>query len=138
MKCRNCKSKKFDKIINLGSQPISSKTFTRKVKLKKYPLDLFQCRKCDLVQLSKVAPANVMYGTGYGYWTSLSKLMVDHMKKKVKKINYLKKFSRVLDIGCSDPTFLDLLKSKNKKLELFAIDPSSGKFNEIFKKKISI
>ena len=65
----------------------------------------------------------------------LSKLMVDHMKKKVKKINYLKKFSRVLDIGCSDPTFLDLLKSKNKKLELFAIDPSSGKFNEIFKKK---
>ena len=135
MKCRNCKSKKFDKIINVGSQPISSKTFTSKIKLKKYPLDLFQCRKCDLVQLSKVAPANIMYGTGYGYWTSLSKLMVNHMKKKVNKINHLKKFSRVLDIGCSDPTFLDLLKSKNKTLELFAIDPSSEKFKKIFKKK---
>ena len=29
MKCRNCK-KKFNKIINIGSQPISSKSYKRK------------------------------------------------------------------------------------------------------------
>ena len=99
--------------------------------MKSYPLDLFKCNKCDLIQLSKAAPPGVMYGSGYGYWTSLSRLMIDHMKKKVNKIK-LKKSARVLDIGCSDPTFLELLKSKNKNLELFAVDPSSEKFKGSF------
>ena len=82
MKCRNCKNQKFKKIINIGSQPVSSKTFKKKISLKSYPLDLFKCNKCDLIQLSKAAPPGVMYGSGYGYWTSLSRLMIDHMKKK--------------------------------------------------------
>ena len=30
MKCRNCQSKKLQKIINLGSQPVSSKTYKKK------------------------------------------------------------------------------------------------------------
>ena len=82
MKCRNCKKKKFNKIINIGSQPISSKSYKRKKKLKNYPLDLFKCNSCNLVQLSKVAPAKEMYGDTYGYWTGLSDLMINHMKKK--------------------------------------------------------
>ena len=82
MKCRNCKSFKLKKIIKIGHQPISSKTFKKKIKLRKYSLDLFKCEICDLVQLSKAAPADDMYGAGYGYWTGLSQLMIAHMKKK--------------------------------------------------------
>jgi len=88
--------------------------------------------------LSKVAPAEDMYGLPYGYWTSLSKLMIKHMRKKVIKLKVskkLKKYSRVLDIGSSDPTFLNLLKTINKNLELFAIDPSSEKFKKSFEEK---
>jgi NDP-4-keto-2,6-dideoxyhexose 3-C-methyltransferase len=135
MKCRNCKSLKLKKIIKIGHQPISSKTFKKKIKLRKYYLDLFKCEACDLVQLSKAAPANDMYGSGYGYWTGLSQLMVAHMKKKIEKLNKLKKDSYILDIGCSDPTFLDLIKKKNQKLNLFAVDPSSEKFKNTFEKK---
>ena len=43
MKCRNCKKTKFDKIIKIGSQPISSRTYKSKIKLEKYPLDLYKC-----------------------------------------------------------------------------------------------
>ena len=60
------------------------------------------------------------------------------MRKKVKKLKIakkLKKYSRILDIGSSDPTFLNLLKTINKNLELFAIDPSSEKFAKSFKEK---
>jgi hypothetical protein len=138
MKCRNCKSKNFKKIINIGSQPISSKTYYKQKKLNTYPLDLYICEKCKLIQLSKVAPANEMYGASYGYWTALSPLMINHMKKKVvkiKKSKKLKNYSRILDIGSSDPTFLHLLKKANKNLELFAIDPSAGKFKDSFNKK---
>ena len=137
MKCRNCKKSNFDRIIKIGKQPISSKTYKFKKKLKKYSLDLFQCKSCKLIQLSKVAPAKDMYGSGYGYWTGLSPLMINHMKKKVTKLKnqkFLKNHSRVLDIGCSDPTFLKLIKKTKKNLELYAVDPSSEKFKNIFNK----
>ena len=138
MKCRNCKKIKFLKIIKIGDQPISSSTLKNKKKLKKYPLDLFKCQNCNLIQLSKVAPADKMYGNSYGYWTGLSDLMINHMKKKVEWIKKSKKIlkkSRALDIGCSDPTFLKLLKKVDKSLELFAVDTSSEKFEESFKKE---
>ena len=91
MKCRNCKKTKFDKIIKIGLQPISSRTYKSKIKLKKYPLDLFKCKHCKLIQLSRVAPAKDMYGSGYGYWTGLSPLMINHMKKKyqIKQKKYI-------------------------------------------------
>ena len=117
MKCRNCKNKKFKKIIKIGSQPISSRTYYKIKKLRTYPLDLYICLKCRLVQLSKVAPANEMYGSSYGYWTSLSPLMINHMKKKMEKLKrskIIKKNSRILDIGSSDPTFLNFLRKINK------------------------
>ena len=79
MKCRNCKKSKFIKIINIGSQPISSRTYIKRKKLKKYSLDLYKCKSCKLIQLSQVAPVEDMYGLPYGYWTSLSKLMINHM-----------------------------------------------------------
>ena len=142
MKCRNCKKIKFIKIIDIGSQPISSRSYKSTKDLKKYPLDLYECKSCGLVQLSKVAPAKEMYGDTYGYWTGLSNLMINHMKKKatyLKSEKKLKKNSKVLDIGSSDPTFLNLLKQKEKSLELFAIDPSSSKFKKSFaEKKINL
>ena len=142
MKCRNCKNKKFKKIIKIGLQPISSRAYNKIKKLNTYPLDLYICEKCKLIQLSKVAPANEMYGPSYGYWTSLSPLMIKHMQKKVEKLKKIKKLknkSRILDIGSSDPTFLFLLKKISKNLELFAIDPSSEKFRDNFdKKKINL
>lgn len=138
MKCRNCSSSKFKKIVEIGSQPISSRTHHKIVKLKKYPLDLYECQNCKLVQLSKVAPSNEMYGSTYGYWTGLSTLMINHMKKKVKRIQkmqFIKNNSLILDIGSSDYTFLSLFKNFKKNLNLFAIDPSAKKFELGFKKR---
>ena len=65
-----------------------------------------------------------MYGNSYGYWTGLSDLMINHMKKKVE---WLKKSKKILKksvlwiLDCSDPTFLKLLKKVDKSLELFAV-----------------
>ena len=87
MKCINCKTKKLDKIVNLGKQPISSLFYNKpKKNLKSYPLDLYKCKKCNLVQLKELAPLENMYGSTYGYSTSLSPLMNEHMKEKYLKI----------------------------------------------------
>ena len=62
MNCKNCKSKRLKKIIFLNKQPISS-VYLKKpnYKLKKYSLDLYECKKCRLVQFSKLPPLEEMY-----------------------------------------------------------------------------
>ena len=142
MKCRNCRKKSFKKILDLGSQPISSLFYkSKKYKLKSYPLDLYKCNSCDLIQFSKLAPLDDMYGSTYGYRTSLSKYMINHMKEKFKKFNdfkYLRKNSNLLDIGSNDGTFLNFFANKRKDLSLFGMDPSSEKFLDYYNKKINL
>ncbi len=90
MKCRNCKKKIFTLISKIGKQPISSIFLKKKKYIKNYSLDLFQCKFCDLVQLSKIPSLKDMYGPQYGYKTSVSGLMVNHLKKKFNWIKKLK------------------------------------------------
>ena len=141
MKCKNCKNPKLKKVFRIGKQPISSVFFEKpKNNLKAYSLDLFECSKCDLVQFSSLPPLNDMYGLTYGYNTSLSPLMVNHMKQKYKflKLNYNKLLKgQILDIGSNDGTFLNLLKSI-KNVKLFGMDPSSEKFLNNYKKNITV
>ena len=87
MICKNCKNLNLKRVFQIGKQPISSVFFNKPTKnLKKYSLDLFKCPKCDLIQFSSLAPLEDMYGLTYGYNTSLSPLMVNHMKNKFRFI----------------------------------------------------
>ncbi len=142
MNCRNCKKKNLKKILDIGSQPISSLFYkSKKYNLKSYPLDLFKCNSCDLIQFSKLAPLDDMYGSTYGYRTSLSKYMIDHMLNKFKKLNkkkFVKKGSSVLDIGSNDGTFLNFFAKKSGDISLFGMDPSSKKFKNFYNKKINL
>ena len=136
--CKNCKFKKLKKILNFGKQPVSSVFYKKKTfNLKSYSLDLYKCEKCDLVQFKSLAPLDEMYGQTYGYRTSLSNLMVTHIKNKyltiINSIN-LKKDDFILDIGSNDGTFLNTF-AKEKYLNLFGVDPSSENLKNIMTKK---
>jgi len=79
--CRNCKSNKLKKVITVGSQPLSGIFYkNKKFNLKKYSLDLFKCSNCKLIQLYKSAKSHQMFGETYEYRTSLSNLMISHIK----------------------------------------------------------
>jgi len=141
MFCRNCRKKLFKKIITVNSQPISSIFYKKKKEnLKKYSLNLFQCSHCKLVQLLNSIPTEKMYGTTYGYQTSLSNLMINHLKIKFKNIikkKILNKYSNILDIGSNDGTFLNFFADL-KINGLFGIDPSGKKFRKFYNKKIKL
>jgi len=79
-----------------------------------------------------------MFGETYEYRTSLSKMMISHIKNKVKylkKKNLIKNNSSVLDIGSNDGTFLNNL---NKSMQLYGIDPTAKKFKHLYNKNISV
>ena len=53
-KCKICKNKNLKKIVEIGSQPLSGIFLkSKRYNLTKYPLNLYKCKKCDLVQLLK-------------------------------------------------------------------------------------
>ena len=134
MKCKNCKHNPLEKIVKIGKQPLSGFFYpNKKKKLEKYSLDLHKCPKCHLVQLSNLANTKKMYGSHYGYKTSVSKMMLLHLKEKIqrlKKFKFIKKGNNILDIGSNDASFLKLL---GNKYNLYGIDPSANKFKNNYK-----
>lgn len=138
--CRLCKNKKFKKIINLYNQNLSG-VFPEHINKQpsKAPLELTRCTFCNLIQLAHYANINEMYGKTYGYHSSISPLMISHLKKKadhiIKKIKFTNK-DNILDIGCNDGSFLNFFKKT--KVQRFGIDPSSKKFAKNFQKGIKI
>ena len=141
MICRNCKKKKFSKISKIGEQPISSLFLKKIIKIKDYSLDLYKCTNCNLVQLSKIPNLKDMYGPEYGYKTSVSNLMVNHLKNKINKLNkygVFKNNTQILDIGSNDGTFLNFFSNIKKKVNLYGIDPSAGAFLDNYKKGINL
>ena len=143
-KCRLCGSDKFHKIVSLGKQSLSS-IFPKNKKKNpiKSPLELIKCKNldhsCGLVQLKHSANIQKMYGTTYGYHSSISPLMLNHLKKKadyLKKNFKISKKDNILDIGCNDGSFLNFFK--NKRAKRFGIDPSSKKFKKNFDNDIKL
>ncbi len=137
--CRICKSKKLEKVYNLGLMSFTG-IFPEKKnsKIPKGKLKLVRCKRCSLLQLEDNFDSNLMYGDNYGYMSSLNRAMEFHLKLKSKYLldSYkLKKGNYVLDIGSNDGTFLKFFK---KKLNLFACDPTIKKFKKYYRKDINI
>mgnify|MGYP006086646185 CR=1 FL=1 len=134
MKCKNCKQSSLKKIVKIGKQPLSGFFYsTKKNNLGKYSLDLYKCSNCELVQLNNPANTKKMYGTHYGYKTSVSQMMISHLREKInrlKKNKLIKKGNNILDIGSNDASFLKLF---GKNYNLYGIDPSAEKFKKEYK-----
>ena len=102
-------------------------------RIKKEPIDLVICKKCELVQLNHNFNLKYLYGPGYGYRTGINKTMTDHVKKitmLLAKKTYLKKGELVLDIASNDGTLLNFYK---KGVIKFGIDPILKKHKDNYK-----
>lgn len=131
--CRICYSKSLNKVINLGSLAFTGKFWNKNKKVPKAPLELVQCKKCELVQLGHNFSRKFLYSKDYGYRSGINNTMRNHLLKIVRKINTLvelKKNDVVLDIASNDGTLLN--SYKNKKIKKFGIDPTIIKFNKYY------
>ena len=117
--CLLCKKKKLKSIFSLGNLFVSN--FVNRNKIKKgirAPLNLLYCKNCSLIQLSHIAPQEIMYKRFYWYRSGVTKTMKDGLKdlyKESLKFVKLKKNDVVLDIGANDGTLLNYYKNKNIK-----------------------
>ena len=115
--CLLCRNKKLKKVFSLGNLIVSN--FVKKNNIKKgikAPLQLLYCDNCSLIQLSHIAPQEIMYRRFYWYRSGVTKLMKSALKnifEESLKYVKLKKNDVILDIGANDGTLLKYYKKKN-------------------------
>ncbi len=137
--CRMCESTKFFKVINLGNHPlVNSLIEKKKIKFKDpvFPIELMQCKKCKLVQLTKIIDAEEIYkNVDYLYFSSdmpsLKKYFKDYSLDLEKR--FLKKNDLVVEIGCNDGIMLENFKNKYK---ILGVDPATNVVLRTLKKGI--
>ena len=127
MNCRICKYKKLTKILNLGKQPWCN-DFLKKNRVgkeKKYPLELFYCQNCFLVQLGFTVKKEIMFND-HTYLSGVTKTLDKHFKFVLndieKRFNFKSYKGNILDIGSNDGTFLKNFKKKG--WDVLGIEPA--------------
>ena len=133
-KCRICFSKKIEKVLNLGIQPLANSLNRTKTKSeKKYDLCVFFCKSCSTPQLTKSLKPKTLF-SNYVWRTSTSSLANKFSKKFSRLIlRRIKKTKpNILEIASNDGTFLKPFKKKGCKV--IGVDPAKNIVNIAIKK----
>jgi len=108
--CRYCGSTQLMMFLSLGDQPPSNSFISSdQIATEEwYPLDVYFCEICYLVQLLDVVPKEIIFDE-YLYLSSSSKALKKHyadLAQDVTKRFVLKAHDVVVDIGCNDGILL--------------------------------
>ena len=102
MKCRFCKNELKYEFIDLTSSPPSN-SFLTEAQLNEaesfFPLKLYVCEKCWLVQIDEYMPADKIFCSDYVYFSSYSRLWLEHAKNYVEVIAENLKLDNLADNG---------------------------------------
>ncbi len=134
--CRICDSHELINILDLGITPLAN-AFVHPNNLSKkektFPLAVFFCQNCSLVQLPHVVDPKILF-SDYYFITSASSPLLSHFKEYSKDI--LKRFIKskedlAVDIGGNDGTLLNELKNYCRVIN---VEPATN-ISEISSKK---
>ena len=108
--CRICKGRDLTRVLSLGEHPPVDNFIdaTRLGFEKRYPLDVYFCRTCNLVQLLDVVAEDELFHGEYAYFSSASAPLVEHFRSYADdlKKEYVKARDLVVDIGSNDGILL--------------------------------
>lgn len=150
--CKSCKSENMRLVYDFGHLPSvnSYYKFTEIDLFKKYPLELYVCEDCWLLQILNVPEPNILFDE-YHHFSGSSAGNVEHLKnvalmiKDIKQINGVDK-NKILEIGTNDGTLIQYLSMLD--FDVFGVEPAKnikpqekvkifkGYFNLEFSKKI--
>ena len=128
MKCRFCQHELTHEFIDLVNSPPSN-SFLSPEELNKpevfYPLRLFVCEKCFLVQIDEYKGSEEIFSEKYAYFSSFSSTWLEHARQYVEMITPrlgLNKEAFVVEIGANDGYLLQYFKEKN--IPCLGIEPA--------------
>lgn len=130
MHCRFCQTPLRHLFVSLGSSPLSN-SFLRAEDLHKmeptYPLDVYVCENCLLVQLDEFEKPTEIFNSDYAYFSSYSESWLSHCRQyvdmAVKRFG-LNEGSSVVEIASNDGYLLQYFKKYN--IPVLGIEPAAN------------
>lgn len=126
--CRSCQSRNLESVLDLGMSPLSQ-NFLPFEKLNDfeefYPLHLYVCTNCWLVQLEEYVSGKEIFQGEYLYLSSYSDSWVNHAKDYADLVTnnfFLDQNKFVIEIASNDGYLLQWFKGK--KIPVLGIEPS--------------
>lgn len=128
-RCRFCRHPLKDLIVSLGNAPLSNAYLTA-AQLHRmepyYPLEVFVCAECFLVQLDEFEPPERIFSE-YAYFSSYSRSWLVHCERYCEET--ARRFgldgkSQVVEIGSNDGSFLHYYLQKG--IPALGVDPAAN------------
>ena len=142
MKCRFCHHELTHVFIDLVNSPPSN-SFLTKEQLNKpevfYPLKLYVCENCFLVQIDEYKKSDEIFNQDYIYFSSYSKTWLEHTKEYVNMITSkigLNTTSLVMEIASNDGYLLQYFLKK--QIPCLGIEPSANTARAAIEKGIEV
>ncbi|WPC39157.1 class I SAM-dependent methyltransferase (plasmid) [Brachyspira hyodysenteriae] len=142
MKCRHCNNELKYEFINLYNSPPSN-SFLIDKELNEpevlYPLKIYVCDKCFLVQIDEYKKSNEIFNSNYAYFSSYSKTWLEHAKTYVDYIIPrlgLTNKSLVTEIASNDGYLLQYFKMKD--IPCIGIEPTHSTASVAISKGINV
>ncbi len=130
MKCRHCKTELSHVFVDLINCPPSN-DMLKPEQLNEpevyYPLKIFTCHNCLLVQVDEMRKADSIFNSEYTYFSSYSTSWLAHAKKyvdmMVDRFGFNEK-SQVIEIASNDGYLLQYFKEYN--IPVLGVDPTAN------------
>lgn len=129
-KCRLCNNNLTENFLDLGNFPLSN-SYLELNQINKmeatYPLSLYVCANCFLVQVAEFEKAENIFSSEYSYYSSYSKSWLEHCSNYVDMITdklSLNKNSFVIEVASNDGYLLQYFLDKN--IPVLGVEPTGN------------
>jgi SAM-dependent methyltransferase len=130
MNCRFCKTHLTYVFIDLNNSPASNSFLTGEQLNEPeifYPLKVFICDKCYLVQVDEYKKSDAIFSNDYAYFSSFSTSWLEHAKRYVdmmsERFGYNEN-SLVIELASNDGYLLQYFKERN--IPVMGIEPTAN------------
>jgi SAM-dependent methyltransferase len=133
MKCRNCGNTLQHLFVDLGYAPPSNAYMEKDADLSKeqqFPLQVYVCEQCWLVQTRDYVDADKLFNADYAYFSSISSGWLEHAKRYVAMIierQRIDSSSLVIEIASNDGYLLKNFVASN--IPCLGIEPTTETAN---------
>jgi len=130
MNCRSCKHTLNNFFLDLGKHPLSNAFIKKENAGQKeafYPLEVFVCEKCWLVQIDEPASREEIFTDDYVYFSSYSQSWLKHAEAYAQKATSKLKLnsgSLVMEVASNDGYLLQYFKQSG--VPVLGIEPSAS------------
>ena len=129
-RCRACDAVLSESVVDLGMQPLSN-GFVPAERLAAmeptYPLHVFVCTACWLVQIDAVAARETIFADDYAYFSSYSTTWLDHARRYAERMIAERKLtarSLVVELASNDGYLLRWFAQRDVPVR--GVEPTAG------------